>query len=149
LVRKGEFHLGSSVTRMIRLRRMALPKKKGGPPVPSKQHATLLVQADGSLGFMIPIPERMYKRLQLLNSRLHQAIPHPAGLNPRGFRKIRSKGEKTVIANTTKPVLDGELLYQFMMLPVHRQRDFAKSIGSSVERIMDDLLEVELGYEFL
>jgi cleavage and polyadenylation specificity factor subunit 1 len=44
-------------------------------------------------------------------------------------------------------MLDGDLVWQFAGLSVSQQRELAKGIGSSVERIMDDLLEVEVWME--
>lgn len=42
LVRKAEFHVGSRIDKMIRLRKVGLPKRKGGPVNVSKQHASLM-----------------------------------------------------------------------------------------------------------
>ncbi|KAJ3080544.1 Cleavage and polyadenylation specificity factor subunit 1 [Rhizoclosmatium hyalinum] len=47
-----------------------------------------------------------------------------------------------------KSILDGDLLFQYLSIPVSLQRDIAKGVGSSVERIIDDLLEVMTGTDY-
>jgi hypothetical protein len=42
LVRKAEFHVGNRIEKMIRMRKVGLPRKKGGNAPPSKQHASLM-----------------------------------------------------------------------------------------------------------
>lgn len=41
---------------------------------------------DGALGFLLPLPEITYRRLQMLQNILFHHIPHLAGLNPKAFR---------------------------------------------------------------
>jgi len=51
-------------------------------------------------------------------------------------------------SNIHKNILDGDLLYQFTNLSITGQKDMSKRIGSSVEKIMNDLLEMSMGIEF-
>lgn len=48
-------------------------------PVPS---ATL----DGGIGLLLPMQEKTYRRLLMLQNALTTMLPHHAGLNPRAFR---------------------------------------------------------------
>ena len=41
---------------------------------------------DGSIGFILPVPERMYHRLNMLQTKMTQGFSHPAGLNPKAAR---------------------------------------------------------------
>jgi len=41
---------------------------------------------DGSICYVVPVSERMYKRMNALNVSLTAGINHIAGLNPRGYR---------------------------------------------------------------
>lgn len=107
----------------------------------------------------------MYKRLQLLHSKMVTGIQHVAGLNPKAFRylyllnlfvnfvikylifiyiKNRLLNSKQKLAiNPAKGILDGDLLFQFQNLAIHRQKEMTKHIGTTVERIIDDLLAVQ------
>ena len=49
---------------------------------------------DGSIGKISPIGEKMYKRLQLLQTLMQTHMPHYAGLNPKEYRSV-SKSVKT------------------------------------------------------
>nr|CAD7450315.1 unnamed protein product [Timema bartmani] len=48
----------------------------------------MLCQAtlDGGLGYMLPVPEKTYRRLLMLQNVLVNHIAHTAGLNPKSFR---------------------------------------------------------------
>lgn len=50
----------------------------GVPPHP----ATL----DGGIGLLLPMQEKTYRRLLMLQNALTTMLPHHAGLNPRAFR---------------------------------------------------------------
>lgn len=59
----------------------------GGGPVLSPAHipspaATL----DGGIGLLLPMQEKTYRRLLMLQNALTTMLPHHAGLNPRAFR---------------------------------------------------------------
>ena len=46
----------------------------------------LAATLDGSLGFVLPITEKLYRRMLMLQNALTVQIPHQAGLNPRAYR---------------------------------------------------------------
>lgn len=43
---------------------------------------------DGSLGYLLPLPETTFRRLKMLQIKLVQGLPHNAGLNPKAFRSV-------------------------------------------------------------
>ena len=43
---------------------------------------------DGGLGLLLPMPEKTYRRLHMLQTKLVDCIPHIAGLNPKAFRSL-------------------------------------------------------------
>ena len=43
---------------------------------------------DGALGLLLPMPEKTYRRLHMLQTKLIDCIPHIAGLNPKAFRSV-------------------------------------------------------------
>jgi len=46
----------------------------------------LTASLDGSIGYLLPITEKMYRRLSMLQNVLSTYIPHIAGLNPKSYR---------------------------------------------------------------
>ena len=41
---------------------------------------------DGSLGYLLPVAEKVYRRLLMLQNALVTHLPHTAGLNPKTYR---------------------------------------------------------------
>jgi hypothetical protein len=103
---------------------------------------------------VVPIGEKLFKRLYGLYSRMVAHLEHHAGLNPRGFRQIRLPHKSIHAASflTGPPgprgILDGDLLNRFLHLPLVYQRELAKAIGSKDDRILDDLLEISITLEY-
>ena len=48
----------------------------------------LVASLDGSIGFVLPITEKTYRRLLMLQNALNVHIPHTAGLNPKAYRSV-------------------------------------------------------------
>lgn len=46
----------------------------------------VLASLDGSLGYVLPVPEKTYRRLLMLQNVLVTHICHIAGLNPKAYR---------------------------------------------------------------
>ncbi len=47
-----------------------------------------LASLDGSIGFVLPVTEKIYRRLFMLQNALNVYMPHSAGLNPKGYRSV-------------------------------------------------------------
>lgn len=86
---------------------------------------------DGSLTSLTPVTEDAHKRLQLLQGQLTRNIQHTAGLNPKAFRIVRNE---YVSKPLSKGILDGNLLAQYEALPITKQNEMTKEIGT--ERIV-------------
>ncbi|MBW0461453.1 hypothetical protein O181_001168 [Austropuccinia psidii MF-1] len=52
----------------------------------AKVMGTLMTSIDGSISSLVPTKDAVYKRLQLVQTRLGRHIEHFAGLNPKGYR---------------------------------------------------------------
>ncbi|KXS16802.1 hypothetical protein M427DRAFT_55141 [Gonapodya prolifera JEL478] len=152
LLGRGEFHVGSQVHQMVRMRKMSLPRKRGAAAVTSRQQAVIMTTADGGLCAMVPISEKMYRRLTAVANRLISGAQQVAGLNPKAFRRLRSTSASFLSSPSTVSrganILDGNVMEMFSNLSVRRQREIAKSVGSNVERVVDDLLEIDLSTEW-
>ncbi len=99
-----------------------------------------------------PVGEKMFKRLYALYSRMVTELQHYAGLNPRGFRQARVFPKPVISSIGTglpgpRSILDGDLLWRFIQLPVSKQYQLASAIGSNRDLILDDLLEIVSGME--
>jgi CPSF A subunit region len=77
----ADFHLGFQTSASTRLRTRSRQKAY---PV----HASLFGSTDGAVASLIPLDERSYRRLAMLNYKLITSVPHAAGLNPQAYRYV-------------------------------------------------------------
>lgn len=100
--------------------------------------------SDGSFSTLIPVNERTYWRLTALQSVMSNALESNCGLSHRAWRLYRRStrrgGCKTNDRN--KGVLDGALLFKFIHLNLMEQDELSSAIGTTVDLIMDNLLEL-------
>lgn len=86
--------------------------KTGAAPIQDKTNrfSLLFGTLDGSIGCIAPLDELSFRRLQSLQKKLVDSIPHVAGLNPKAFRQFKSNGK----AHRPGPdsIVDCELLFQ-------------------------------------
>lgn len=81
------------------------------------------------------------------------SLQHAAGLNPRGYRHVhqvnRPLASHSIASGPPGPksILDGSLLSEFLNLSYAQQLELAKAVGSNVDRIMDDLLEISKAFK--
>lgn len=144
-------NLGSRVTKMHRLRCATsfLKGTESGKPsgvinsLLQKTHVTYLTTAEGSIGCILPLSEKVYRRLFSLQNILHSTMRHHAGLNPRTYRSVRSY-HKYLVSTQRKTILDERLIRSFFELDLEQRNDISKRMGTSTEQIMSDLFEIEL-----
>ncbi|KAF8773804.1 Cleavage and polyadenylation specificity factor like protein [Argiope bruennichi] len=143
LLRKADMHLGYQVTSFFRicsrLGDLANYDKRQAAIV-EKRHITMFATLDGGLGYILPISEKTYRRLLMLQNVLVVNIPHTAGLNPKAFRLYKS--QRKLLQNPHKNILDGDLLTMFLNLSISEKNEVAKRIGTSSDQIHEDLLEI-------
>lgn len=87
LLRRADFHVGAHVNTFWRT------PCRGAGEGPSKKsvvwenkHITWFATLDGGIGLLLPMQEKTYRRLLMLQNALTTMLPHHAGLNPRAFR---------------------------------------------------------------
>ncbi|KAJ4910014.1 Cleavage and polyadenylation specificity factor subunit 1 [Raphanus sativus] len=142
LLSRAEFHVGAHVTKFLRLQMVeSLSADK------KSRYASLFGTLDGSFGCIAPLDEVTFRRLQSLQKKLVDAVPHVAGLNPRSFRQFRSSGK----ARKPGPdsIIDCELLCHYEMLPLEEQHALAQQIGTTQAQIFANLVELSVGTSFL
>ncbi|CAK9135185.1 unnamed protein product [Ilex paraguariensis] len=150
LLSRAEFHIGAHVTKFLRLQMLpASSDRTNSAPGSDKTNrfALLFGTLDGSIGCIAPLDELTFRRLQSLQKKLVDAVPHVAGLNPRSFRQFRANGR----AHRSGPdsIVDCELLCHYEMLPLEEQHEIANQIGTTRTQIMSNLNELTLGTSFL
>lgn len=118
LLSRAEFHVGAHVTKFLRLQMLSTSDRSGSAPGSDKTNrfALLFGTLDGSIGCIAPLDEITFRRLQSLQKKLVDAVPHVAGLNPRAFRLYRSNGK----AHRPGPdsIVDCELLCKYVLYSI-------------------------------
>ena len=100
--------------------------------------------SDGGCGSVIPLSEPMYWRLTALQSVMVNALESDCALNHRAWRLYRRSPRRGGCRNNErkKGVIDGDLVLQYVDLAISDQEDLASAIGSTVDLILDNLLEL-------
>ncbi|KAM3957206.1 cleavage and polyadenylation specificity factor subunit 1 [Aphomia sociella] len=137
LIRKCDYHLGQQVNAMFRIAaRQASPSAP-----PPRRHVTMFTTLDGGLGYVLPLSEKTYRRLLMLQNVVNNYACHAAGLNPRAHRTYKPIRRGSGAA--ARGILDGDLVALYSTMPRAEQHDIAKKIGTKVEEIMADLYEID------
>jgi cleavage and polyadenylation specificity factor subunit 1 len=141
LIRRADYHLGQKVNAMFRVACNLKQQYDKKIAAFDNKHMTFFATLDGGFGFILPLPEKNYRRLFMLQNVLLTHSAHLCGLNPKAFRTI--KQWKKILANPARSILDGELIWQYMYLNQSEKLEIAKKIGTKVEEIYQDIYEID------
>ena len=97
---------------------------------------------DGGIGYILPVPEKVYRRMLMLQMKMNSGLPHCAGLNPKTFRMFHSRHQ--YLYNPHRSILDANLLGRYPQLSLKEKLDFAKQIGTSPRQVLDNLKEIDM-----
>lgn len=136
LIRKSDYHLGQQVHAMFRI------SARQFPATTHRRHVTMYTTLDGGVGYILPVSEKMYRRLLMLQNVMNNYCCHIAGLNPRAYRTYKS-ARRPVGGGPARGMLDGDLVSLFTSMPNAEKQDIAKKIGTKVEEIVADLYEID------
>eukprot|EP00977_Amphora_coffeiformis_P016349 scaffold5020_cov179-Amphora_coffeaeformis.AAC.2 len=102
---------------------------------------------DGTVGAVVPLSEPVFWRLAALQSVLANAVEPDCGLSPRAWRLYRRCARRGGCrsGDRKKSVIDGDLIRRYSDLPMRDQEDLASAVGSTVDVILDNLLELQCG----
>ncbi|XP_077245724.1 cleavage and polyadenylation specificity factor 160 [Tasmannia lanceolata] len=148
LLPRAEFHVGAHITKFLRLQMLPTDRTTTAPGSDkTNRFALLFGTLDGSIGCIAPLDELTFRRLQTLQRKLADAVPHACGLNPKSFRQFRSNGK----AHRPGPdnIVDCELLCHYEMLPLEEQLEIGHQIGTTRAQILSNLNDLSLGTSFL
>lgn len=107
----------------------------------SLKTSAVIGTSDGGIGVLIPVEERIYRRLALLQQIMSAALETGLALNPRDFRKFRSLKTRPP---PKRGVLDGSLLWRFVSLEVSLQDELTASMGTSTDLVLENLHELDM-----
>ncbi|KAJ2553006.1 mRNA cleavage and polyadenylation factor subunit [Coemansia sp. RSA 1933] len=144
LLRRGEYNLQSRITGV---KRLVVPSSAAGAmggnlAAPVHQQACMVATEAGAVYAVTAIPEKVFKRLHRINTQLVHGIPPLAGLNPREYRSVPFNQRQHQAPRRT--VLDGDLLVPFYAHgPISRQREAAQRDGTSPDRVLRDIEQLE------
>nr|CAH7722934.1 unnamed protein product [Callosobruchus chinensis] len=143
LLRKADFHLGQAVNTFLKIKAKVgeLGDDKKHFSGADKRYITMFATLDGSIGYIMPVPERTYRRLLMLQNVLVTQGAHIAGLNPKAYRTY--KCWKKLQQNPSKSVIDGDLVWSFLQLSITEKIEVSKKIGTKIEELMDDLSDIQ------
>lgn len=95
---------------------------------------------DGSLGIFIPIEEKMYKRLLLLQQLMTLTLKTIFSLNPRDFHTLKSP---RIVLLKKKGFIDGRIIAKYESLPSKLQEELAQILGVTSYLIKINIREIE------
>uniref|UniRef100_A0A8D2Q7Y8 Cleavage and polyadenylation specificity factor subunit 1 n=1 Tax=Varanus komodoensis TaxID=61221 RepID=A0A8D2Q7Y8_VARKO len=130
LLRRADFHVGAHVNAFWRT-----PCRGATEGLTKKaiawenKHITWFATLDGGIGLLLPMQEKTYRRLLMLQNALTTMLPHHAGLNPRAFRMLHM--DRRILQNAVRNILDGELLNRYLYLSTMERSELAKKIGTT------------------
>ncbi|XP_060798374.1 cleavage and polyadenylation specificity factor subunit 1 isoform X2 [Neoarius graeffei] len=142
LLRRADFNAAAHVNTFWRMpcRRVLDPASKKALNWDNK-HITWFATLDGGIGLLLPMQEKTYRRLLMLQNALTTMLPHHAGLNPKAFRMLHA--DRRTLQNAVRNILDGELLNKYLYLSTMERSELAKKIGTTADIILEDLLEMD------
>ncbi|KAI5737751.1 hypothetical protein M8J76_016444 [Diaphorina citri] len=139
LIKKTDFHLGQHVNTFFKIR--CKPSPISDAPGARSRFLTWYASLDGALGFFLPLPEKNYRRLLMLQNVMVTHTSHTGGLNPRAFRTYKGKGYYA--GNPSRGIIDGSLVWKFLQLSLGERLEICKKIGSKHNDILDELYDIE------
>ena len=139
LLHTADINISSCVTSFFRCR--VRSENTGTDKPKDSRQASWFGTLEGGVGLVLPVPEKTFRRLHMVQNMLIHCIPHYAGLNPKAFRLLRWKHRP--MDNPQHHILDFELLTKFVHLGAVERLEVTRKVGVSPAQILDDLMEIE------
>ncbi|XP_030753926.1 cleavage and polyadenylation specificity factor subunit 1 [Sitophilus oryzae] len=142
LLKKADFHLGQAVTTFFRIKCKLgeLGENKKHMSGADRRHITMFATLDGGMGYLMPVPEKTYRRLLMLQNVMVSHGAHLAGLNPKAFRTFKSY--RKISSNPARSIIDGDLVWSFIQLSITEKIEISKKTGTKLEELLEDLSDI-------
>nr|CCA24259.1 conserved hypothetical protein [Albugo laibachii Nc14] len=154
LLRTSDFHVGVQISSI--LRKLVISNASHQQYIPAKgrcignMYLNVLGSSEGGIAALIPVPERVFRRLFTLQNVMISALPQNCALNPREFRVMKANGrvrsgraDAWCKQKWKKGFLDGQVLCRFLHLDYVAQKELARCIGTNPEVIIQNLSELQ------
>ncbi len=109
------------------------------------KYCTVVGTVTGELGLLIPIDDRVYRKLFLLQQILGNVLRTACALNPREFRMMRVAD---CSIERRGGILDGTLLWTYFQLPIETQDELSLAMGTSSDALIESMLEIDTLWNF-
>ncbi|KAK1944355.1 Cleavage and polyadenylation specificity factor subunit 1 [Phytophthora citrophthora] len=154
LLRVSDFHLGVQVSSMFRKRvdtpGSVAPVVNGRAAAAPSFYVNVMGNSEGGVGALIPISERVFRRLFTLQNVMVNTLHQNGALNPREFRMLKTNAQRRCgrpdawsKKKWKKSFLDAFVLFRFLQLDYVAQKELARCIGTTPEVVIHNLLEVQ------
>ncbi|TDH71369.1 hypothetical protein CCR75_006593 [Bremia lactucae] len=151
LLRVSDFHLGVQVASMFRKRvEMAGAGAYTRKAAVLSCYVNVLGTSEGGIMALVPVSERVFRRLYTLQNVMINTLQQNCALNPREFRMLKTNGQQRCGRGDAwskkkwkKSFLDAMVLFQFLTLDYVAQKELARCIGTTSEVVIHNLLEVQ------
>lgn len=118
-------------------------------PAANRKAGTIIATMEGGLHVLIPLEEKMFKRLASLEQVLNMLLPPPLGVPARDYRLPRHSQQHTIsAASAKKTIIDGVSLFRYQTLEAIVQEEIAAMIGSNAMFLRENLREMEYSIRF-
>ncbi|CAF4734805.1 unnamed protein product [Rotaria sp. Silwood1] len=138
LLRKSDFHIGYPVTSTIRML-VNVNNLTAKQNFENKQ-ALLMPTLDGAIGCLVPLNEKIFRRLAMLQNSLTTMFPQYCGLNPKSFRICKTRRKQ--LDNPQKNTLDGDLLWRYFDLSFIERNELLSRLGMTPDQFHEDLTDI-------
>lgn len=112
-----------------------------------ESYQVLGAQVDGSLFKIIPLREDSYRKLYFIQQQLCDKEPGLAGINVKMERQSNKFLKHT---HNLRPMLDGDVIKKFTMLPIFRRKNIAKKLGRNAHfELWREIIDIEFSLRTL
>lgn len=154
--RGSSFPLQIFGTRLAKLSNFPAYNPSNQPVQYHRKTTSIVLTLDGNIGYLIPLEEKLFKRLLLVQQILTTLLPTTFFLNSKEFRyniwnkfHLNYPSFLTLMSNPASNlsnkrfILDGNVLYLFLTLDSFLQDEIAALIGVNSYVLRENLHEIE------
>ncbi|CAF1084494.1 unnamed protein product, partial [Didymodactylos carnosus] len=138
LARKSEFHVGCHIMSAVRLQvntnNLSTKQNYEG------KQALIMPTLDGGITCLLPLNEKIFRRLGMLQNSMTSMFPHYCGLNPKSFRACKTRMKE--LENSQKNTLDGDLLWKYFDLSFIERNELLSRLGMTSDQFHEDLTDI-------